>query len=60
MKKIIEIIKATYDFYVDAFERISGSENTHYQQQNEIKKNNCSKVIPFIPKGHSLKEEDNQ
>lgn len=60
MKKLIESLKANYDLYVDAYERISGSGNKPYQQQNEMKKNSCSKVIPFIPKGGSPKDKDNQ
>jgi hypothetical protein len=53
--KLIETFKANFDFYADALERIWGSGHTQYQQQNEMKKNNCSKVIPFIPKGGSSK-----
>jgi hypothetical protein len=58
MKKLIEIFKANYDFYADALERLSGSGNTQYQQQNKGKTYNCSKVIPFIPKGDSSKDNN--
>jgi len=58
MKKLIEIFKANYDFYADALERLSGSGNTQYQQQNKVKTYNCSKVIPFIPKGDSSKDNN--
>ena len=51
MKKLIETFKANYDFYADVLEKILGSGNTQYHQQNEMKENNCLKVISFIPKG---------
>ncbi|WP_453996191.1 hypothetical protein [Bacillus nitroreducens] len=52
MRRLLEAIKANYDFFVDVYERTSSTRYSQEQPQYEEKKRKVSRsnVIPFVPR----------